>query len=209
VRWTDWATGEPLPGAVQGAVTNSKGAVQGAVDETKLSSQPTDDKNTSNGEAPASLISLSQSAFGAFNLTKSKPPDSRLNNPQLMVAEKTLGDGDVEEEAKADDETILQHFGGQWGVLALTIEEIGAGRMVKEIWSETIDYDLQRDLLKLCGEAISEFGAQPYLGLQTNAFIMDLAAKRYTAKGKEWPKCWLKVLNDLKRADNTALGTTR
>lgn len=210
VRWTDWTTGEVLrcaeQCAVKCAVENPKCAVKCAVSQTEIPLQPTEETGTSKACAPASLVSRGQSALGALQTQVLTTPVNLVNESTAMVAsEKPLVGGVVEEKAKADDEikTILQHFGGQWGVVALTIDEISAGTMVKEIWDEKVDYEVQRDLLNLCGEIILEFGAQTYLGPQTNARIMDSAAQRYNKQGRKYPPCWLKVLSDLKRSSNT------
>jgi hypothetical protein len=192
------------------AVENSNCAVDCAVDcAVENSTQPSEGIEVKPDFSPnrVSRVSRGQSAVEIENLTT---PVNPMNESTAMVAEeKPLVGRMVEEKATADDQSknIQRHFGGQRGAVLLTIEEISAGTMIAEIWDEKVDYEAQRELLKLCGEIIMEFGTQPYLGLQTHGRIMDVAGQRYNAMGKKYPPCWLKVLKDLKRSGNRPLET--
>jgi len=209
VLWTDWATRNVLEtaGGVRPSVRqeNAKCAPKCALDELAKSSQPPEEMATSTRGAAASLVSLGQSALESMNLTT--PSET---GGQVMVAEKGnskpnsktgRADGN-EENPRLIDETIGQHFGTQpvW----VDIETISAGQMNLVVW-EKLEGQTQRDLLDCCNAVIEEFAAEPYRGRETNAMLMDMAAHRFNRKHGEYPKCWLRVLNDLKRSSNTSL----
>jgi len=149
--------------------------------------QPIEEESGCGVGVQANRMSLSQSAVG----------NTKLTTPQ------TDGMGADGERQRLIDETIGQHFGTQpvW----VDIESISDGQMNLVVW-EKVDEGTRRNLLDCCNGVIEEFAAQPYSGRETNALLMDMAAKRFNTKHGEYPKCWLKVLHDLKRVTNTSLG---
>jgi hypothetical protein len=65
-------------------------------------------------------------------------------------------------------------------------------------WQE---FDGAIDLQCMCYEVITDFAEQPYCPNESEAFIMSIAMSRFNAAHGEVPRCWVKVMKDLQRAD--------
>jgi hypothetical protein len=55
------------------------------------------------------------------------------------------------------------------------------------------------DLLCLCWDVVTDFADQPYRSVESEAFVMDAAMKRFTARGDRVPPAWMKIMHDLRR----------
>ena len=201
--------------AVRSSVRSTDGscAVKCAVTELAKSPQPIEDENTSSGDGCANRISRSQSALGTLK-THQLTTASAIDSSQGKLADETnpnskssFGVVDVENQKLIDyGKTIGDCFGIEpgWPVVHVDIETIAAGQMNLGVWV-TVDDETRYHLLQCCNEVIAEMAAEPYRGLATHGMLMDLAAQRFGKKFGRYPKCWLKVLNDLKRAGRLTL----
>jgi hypothetical protein len=120
---------------------------------------------------------------------------------QLEVEEKSNTNPKSVDVGKAqdkgvNDKTIGQHFAvaAHPGFQTITA---GLLNTKTEAWGRFEGAD---DLLLICWDVLNDFSEQPYLGHETNAWVMSLAMQRFNAAHGDVPPSWLKVLNDLKRA---------
>jgi hypothetical protein len=106
-----------------------------------------------------------------------------------------------------NDETIGQHFDLPWGILGKQdFSDVTDGILNTDTkqWKE-FGYESIHDLRDCCNDVIREFAAQPYQGQKTNAWIMDLAMKRFNGKHGNVPSSWLKVMTTLRAYANTTV----
>ncbi len=187
------------------ACTSVSTSVSTSVDTSVADSvQPDEKENTyAQNSVPNRVTGVVTSALPSQStaLTTQSVDSSQGKLVDETNSKSSVGVGVENKRLNDYSKTIGQHFGTEprWPA-RVNIETMAAGQMMLDVWYEKVDEDVQHDLLSCCNEVIADMAAEPYRGLATNGMIMDLAAQRFRKKFGRFPKCWLKVLNDLKRA---------
>src|SRR6185312_15149532 len=101
-----------------------------------------------------------------------------------------------------NEKTIGQHFDLPWPETNFRLITDGVLNTDTKPREEFGD-EAYQTLLDICNDVLKEWAAEPYLGRETNAAIMEEAMQRYSGKHGKVPKAtgWAKVMHDLRRSN--------